>query len=145
MSETELGVKQKILSKNNQDEITRLDELKLLWEARAGEKESIISCLRENIRSLEAVNEDVNTQVLEQKDEKSELTVKLKTEIDSDNKLKILSTLNQNEIIRSNESGVVSNAKEGEKEGTVSCLKDDKNHLKHRKNCKIEDRDLFVQ
>ena len=83
--------------------------------------------------------------MLEHKDEKSELTVKLKTEIDSDNKLKILSTLNQNEIIRSNESGVVSNAKEGEKEGTVSCLKDDQNHLKHRMNCKIEDRYLFVQ
>ena len=145
MSETELGVKQDILSKNNQDEITRLDELKLLWEARAGEKESIISCLKENIRSLETSNEDINKQVLEHKDEKSELTVKLKTEIDSDNKLKILSKLNQNEIIRSNESGVVSNAKEGEKEGTVLCLKDDQNHLKHRKNCKIEDRDLFVQ
>ena len=78
--------------------------------------------------------------MLEHKDEKSELTVKLKTEIDSDNKLKILSKLNQDEIIRSNESGVMSNSKEGEKEGTISCLKDDKNHLKHRKNCKIEDR-----
>ena len=84
MSETELGVKQKILSKNNQDEITKLDELKLLWEARAGKKESIISCMKENIRSLETSNEDVNRQVLEHKDETSE-------EIDSDNKLKILS------------------------------------------------------
>ena len=36
MSETEVGMKQKILSKKNQDEITRLDELKLLLEARAG-------------------------------------------------------------------------------------------------------------
>ena len=36
MSETEVGMKQNILSKKNQDEITRLDELKLLLEARAG-------------------------------------------------------------------------------------------------------------
>ena len=36
MSETEVSMKQKILSKKNQDEITRLDELKLLLEARAG-------------------------------------------------------------------------------------------------------------
>ena len=46
-------------------------------------------------------------------------------EIDSDNKLKILSKVNQGEITRLNESGVMSNAKESEKEGSISCLKED--------------------
>ena len=46
-------------------------------------------------------------------------------EIDSGNKLKILSKVNQGEITRLNESGVMSNAKEGEKEGSISCLKED--------------------
>ena len=38
-TDNELGMKQKMLSKENQDEITRLDELRELLEARAGEKE----------------------------------------------------------------------------------------------------------
>ena len=42
-------MKQKILSKENQDEITRLDELRELLKARAGEKKSTISCLKEDI------------------------------------------------------------------------------------------------
>merc|ERR1712160_183786 len=75
-TETELGMKQKMLSKENQDEITRLDELRELLEARAGEKESTITCLKE----------DFNKQLLEQRDETAELTVKLKAEIDSGNK-----------------------------------------------------------
>merc|ERR1711957_935343 len=90
-TETELGMKQKMLSKENQDEITRLDELRELLEARAGEKESTITCLKEDIKTLEISKEDFNKQLLEQRDEIAELTVKLKTEIDSGNKLKILS------------------------------------------------------
>merc|ERR1712161_142062 len=89
-TETELGMKQKMLSKENQDEITRLDELRELLEARAGEKESTITCLKEDIKTLEISKEDFNKQLLEQRDETAELTVKLKTEIDSGNKLKIL-------------------------------------------------------
>ena len=41
-SETELGMKQKILSIENQDEVLRLDELRELLKARAGEKKSTI-------------------------------------------------------------------------------------------------------
>merc|ERR1711957_631953 len=81
-TETELGMKQKMLSKENQDEITRLDELRELLEARAGEKESTITCLKEDIKTLEISKEDFNKQLLEQRDETAELTVKLKTEID---------------------------------------------------------------
>ena len=40
--ETELGMKQKILSIENQDEVLRLDELRELLKARAGEKKSTI-------------------------------------------------------------------------------------------------------
>merc|ERR1712160_181515 len=77
-TETELGMKQKMLSKENQDEITRLDELRELLEARAGEKESTITCLKEDIKTLEISKEDFNKQLLEQRDETAELTVKLK-------------------------------------------------------------------
>merc|ERR1712238_296568 len=124
-TETELGMKQKMLSKENQDEITRLDELRELLEARAGEKESTITCLKEDIKTLEISKEDFNKQLLEQRDETAELTVKLKTEIDSGNKLKILSKKNQDEITRLNESEVMSKVMEEEKERMILCLKED--------------------
>merc|ERR1712160_193088 len=123
-TETELGMKQKMLSKENQDEITRLDELRELLEARAGEKESTITCLKEDIKTLEISKEVFNKQLLEQRDETAELTVKLKTEIDSGNKLKILSKKNQDEITRLNESGVMSKVMEEEKERMILCLKE---------------------
>ena len=41
-SETELGMKQKILSIENQNEVLRLDELRELLKARAGENKSTI-------------------------------------------------------------------------------------------------------
>merc|ERR1712160_44443 len=124
-TETELGMKQKMLSKENQDEITRLDELRELLEARAGEKESTITCLKEDIKTLEISKEVFNKQLLEQRDETAELTVKLKTEIDSGNKLKILSKKNQDEITRLNESGVMSKVMVEEKERMILCLKKD--------------------
>ena len=40
--ETELGMKQKILSIENQNEVLRLDELRELLKARAGENKSTI-------------------------------------------------------------------------------------------------------
>merc|ERR1712238_202510 len=132
-TETELGMKQKMLSKENQDEITRLDELRELLEARAGEKESTITCLKEDIKTLEISKEDFNKQLLEQRDETAELTVKLKTEIDSGNKLKILSKKNQDEITRLNESGVMSTVMEEEKERMILCLKEDIKGLKTSK------------
>merc|ERR1712161_150399 len=124
-TETELGMKQKMLSKENQDEITRLNESRELLEARAGEKESTITCLKQDIKTLEISKKDFNKQLLEQRDETAELTVKLKTEIDSGNKLKVLSKKNQDEITRLNESGVMSKVMEEEKERMILCLKED--------------------
>merc|ERR1712161_57815 len=122
---TELGMKQKILSKENQDEIIRLDELRESLGARAGENERTISCLKEDIKELETSKEDFYKQLLEQRDETGELTVKLKTEIDSGNKLKKLLKENQDEITRLNESGIMSKVIEEEKERTISFLKED--------------------
>ena len=44
----------------NQDEITRADELRELLEARAGEKKSTISCINKNITTIETSEEDFN-------------------------------------------------------------------------------------
>ena len=124
-------MKQKMLSKENQGEITRLDELKELLDARTGEKENTISCLKEDIKTLEISNEDFNKQLLEQRDETSDFSVKLKTEINSDNKLKRLSKENQDEISRLNESGIMSKVIEEEKEMMISCLTKDIKGLKN--------------
>ena len=124
-SETELGMKQKILSKENQDKIIRLNELRESLGARAGENERTISCLKEDIKELETSKEDFDKQLLEQRDETGELTVKLKAEIDSGNKLKKLLKENQDEITRLNESGIMSKVIEEEKERTISFLKED--------------------
>ena len=43
-SETELGMKKKTLSKENQDKIIRLNELRESLRVRAGENERTISC-----------------------------------------------------------------------------------------------------
>merc|ERR1712238_629572 len=103
-SETELVMKQKILSKENQDKIIRMDELRESLGARAGENERTISCLKEDIKELETSKEGFGKQVLLQRHETTELSVKLKMEIDSDNELKILSKERQDEITRLNES-----------------------------------------
>ena len=124
-SETELGMKQKTLSKENQDKIIRLNELRESLGARAGENERTISCLKEDIKELETSKEDFDKQLLEQRDETGELTVKLKTEIDSGNKLKKLLKENQDEITRLNESGIMSKVIEEEKERTISFLTED--------------------
>ena len=124
-SETELGMKQKTLSKENQDKIIRLNELRESLGARAGENERTISCLKEDIKELETSKEVFDKQLLEQRDEIGELTVKLKAEIDSGNKLKKLLKENQDEITRLNESGIVSKVIEEEKERTISFLTED--------------------
>ena len=48
-----------------------------MLEARAGEKESSTSCLKEDIKALEISKEDFNKQLLEQRDDTSELIVKI--------------------------------------------------------------------
>merc|ERR1712238_402334 len=131
-TEIDSGNKLKILSKVNQDEITRLNELKEISEAMiVTEKNKFIcstqtvSCLKEDIKSITTSKESFEKQLLQQRDETTDLTVKLKTEIDSGNKLKILSKKNQDEITRLNESGVMSKVMEEEKERMILCLKED--------------------
>merc|ERR1711957_144287 len=130
--EIDSGNKLKVLSKERQDEITRLNESRELSETIVEEKERKVSCLKVNIKELETSNEVFNKQLLQQRDETTELSVKLKTEIDSGNKLKILSKVNQDEITRLNELKEISEAMivtEKDKficsTQTISCLKED--------------------
>ena len=78
-------MKQTTVSIENQDEITRADELRELLEARAGENESTISCVNKEITTIETSKEDFNKKILEKRKETSELSVRLKTEIEPGN------------------------------------------------------------
>ena len=104
-TETESGMKQTLASIENQDEITRAKELRELLEARAGEKKSTISCVNKDITTSETSKEDFNKQIIEKRNEISELSVRLKTEIESGNKIKSLSKENKDNITKSKESG----------------------------------------
>merc|ERR1712161_85201 len=97
-AEIESGNKLKILSKERQDEITRLNESRELLETIAEEKERKISCLKEDIKELETSKEGFGKQLLQQRDETAKITLNLKTEIDLSNKVKMLSKENQDEI-----------------------------------------------
>ena len=90
----DLGNKLKVLSKERQNEITRLKESRVLSETIAEEKERIISCLKVNNKELETSKEVFNKQLLHQRDDATELYVTLKTEINSGNKLNILELVN---------------------------------------------------
>jgi len=138
--EIDSGNELKILSKERQDEITRLNESRELSEIMAEEKERKISYLKINIKELEISKEVFNKQLLQQKDETTELSVKLRTDIDSSNKLKILSKKNQDEITRLNELREISEAMiviEKNKficsTQTISCLKEDIKSIKTSK------------
>merc|ERR1712238_621465 len=124
-AEIESGNKLKILSKNNQDEIIGLNKSIDLSETIAEEKERTISCLKENIKELETSKEGFGKQSQQQRDETAELSVRLKTMIDSGNKLKILSKERQDEITRLNESRELLETIAEEKERKISCLKED--------------------
>ena len=56
-----------------------------------------------NITELEISKEVVNTQLLQKSDERTTLSTKLKTEIDSGNSLNILSKVNQDDMTRLHE------------------------------------------
>ena len=85
-------------------------------------KESTISCL---VKTIQTSKKDFNKQLLEQREGKSGLRVKLKTEIDSITKRKIEIKDNQNEVTRLQESEVMSKIIEEEKERTRSWLTED--------------------
>ena len=120
----ELGNKLKVLLKERQDEIKWLNESRVLSETIVEEKERKISCLKVNVEELETSKEVFKKQLLQQRDKTTELSVKLKTEIDSGNKLKILSKVN--ELKETLETMIVT-----EKIKficicqTISCLKED--------------------
>merc|ERR1712161_62026 len=97
------GNKLKILSKERQDEITRLNESRELLETIAEEKERKISCLKEDIKELETSKESFEKQLLQQRDETTDLIVKLNTETELGMKQTMLSKENQDEITRLDE------------------------------------------
>ena len=106
----ELGNKLKVLLKERQDEIKWLNESRVLSETIVEEKERKISCLKVNVEELETSKEVFKKQLLQQRDKTTELSVKLKTEINSSNKLKILLKKHQDEITRLNELREISEA-----------------------------------
>merc|ERR1712161_53915 len=132
---TEIDSRKKVtfLLKERQDEIARLDESRELSETMTEEKERIISCLIEDIKEFETSKEGFEKQLLQQRDETGELTLKLRAEIESGNKLKILSKNNQDEIIGLNKSIDLSETIAEEKERTISCLKEDIKELETSK------------
>merc|ERR1712238_165987 len=118
-AEIESGNKLKILSKNNQDEIIGLNKSIDLSETIAEEKERTILCLKENIKELETSKEGFGKQSQQQRVETAELSVRLKTMIDSGNKLKILSKERQDEITRLYEMVELLEARAGENENEL--------------------------
>ena len=71
--------------------------------------------MNEVFTTIETSKEDFTKQLIEKSDENYKLSVKLKTEIDSDTKIKILYKENQDEITRVNESETRSKGIEEEK------------------------------
>ena len=67
------------------------------------------------IKTSEKSKENFNKQLIEQREGNSGLSVKLKTEIESGNKIKIVYKENQDEITRVNESRVMSKGLEEKK------------------------------
>ena len=112
-NENESGMKHKIASKENQDDITRLNGIRKLLKTRAGKKKSRISCLNEVFTTIETSKEDFTKILLEKRDENYKLNVKLKTESDPGTKIKTLYKENQGEITRVNESETRSKGENG--------------------------------
>ena len=118
-------IKQQLASIEKQDEIIRADELRELLEARAGEKKTTISCVNKDITTSETLKEGFNKQLIEKRNETSELSVRVKTEIESGNKIKSLSKENKDDITKLKESGSMQKVIEEEKERMISYWKDD--------------------
>ena len=123
--DTESGTKQKIASKENQDDIKRLNEIRKLPETRAGKKNSKLSYLNEVCTTIKTSKEECNKQLLEQREENQTLNIKLKTEIDSGTKIRILDKEHQGDITRVKKSETRSKGIEAEKERIISCSKED--------------------
>ena len=75
-------------------------------------------------KTSETLKENFNKQLIEQREVNSGLNIKVKTEIESVNKIKIVYKENQDEITRVNESRVMSKDIEEEKERMTSGYKE---------------------
>ena len=102
--DTESGTKQKIASKENQDDIKRSNEIRMLPEINAGKKKGTISCLNEVCTTIKTSKKECNKKLLEQREENQKLNVKLKTDNYSGTKIKILDKEYQGEHTRVKES-----------------------------------------
>ena len=80
----------KIIYKENHDDITRVNESRVMSKGIEGEKERMILCLKEDIKGCETSKEDSGKQILWQRHETNESSIKLKMKIDLGNKLKVL-------------------------------------------------------
>ena len=63
-TEIESGNKIQILFKENQNEITRVNKIKIMSKGIEEEKKIMISCLKENIKGCETSTEDSRKQIL---------------------------------------------------------------------------------
>ena len=85
--------------------------------------------------TIKTSKEECNKQLLEQREENQKLNVKLKTEIDSGTKIKILDKEHQGENTRVKESEIRPKGIEEEKERMISCFKED---IKERETSKVD-------
>ena len=127
-----LGDKLKVSSNDRQDEITRLNELRVLSEAIAEEKERKLLCLNVTIKEINTSKEVFNKKLLHQRDRTNELFVTLKTKNDLGNQLKKFSNVNKNKMTKFNELRAISETTiVNEKNKFIcsnkitSCLKED--------------------
>ena len=68
----------KVLSKERQDESTKLNESRMVSENIAEEKERKLSCLKVNNKEMKTSKEIVDKQILQQSDKSTGLYVNLK-------------------------------------------------------------------
>ena len=104
----ESGNKVKIVYKENQDEITRVNESRVMSKGIKEEKERMISCFKENIKGCETSKEDDGKQIRLQRNETNESSIKLQMKNDLSNTLKVLSKERQDECTKLNESKMLS-------------------------------------
>ena len=100
--------KTKRWSKENQAHTTRLHESGTISKVIKEEKEIMISCWNEDIIGLETSNESSGKQILLQRNDTTELSIKFQIKIDLGNKLRVLSKERHDGSIRLNESRVES-------------------------------------
>ena len=127
-----------------------MSELRELSETMTEEKEITISCLKEDVKELGISQKGFEKQLQQQRDESTELSVKLNMEIDSSNKVKILSKERQDEIKMLYEMVELLEARARENENelicstqTISCLKEDIKALEKSKE--VFDKHLLHQ